>query len=97
MTLEEFDKLYGNKPEASDKASNTLDFVGKPPAESNTDSSFVDMFEEDKRKGDKLKKDDLYRRDRLNKIRKYMISKKGADYMDADEETVVEDFVDSMR
>ena len=26
-----------------------------------------------------------------------MISKKGADYMDADEETVVEDFVDSMR
>ena len=97
MTLEEFDKLYGNKPEASDKASNILDFVGKPVAESNTDSSFVDMFEEDKRKGDKLKKDDLYRRDRLNKIRKYMISKKGADYMDADEETVVEDFVDSMR
>ena len=45
MTLEEFDKLYGNKPEASDKASNTLDFVGKTPAESNTDSSFVDFFD----------------------------------------------------
>ena len=97
MNLEEFNRKYRKKEEDFSEPSNTLDFLSKPVAESNTDSAFKDMFEEDTRKGDKLKKDDLYRRDRLNKIRQYMISKKGANYMDADKETVVEDFVDSMR
>ena len=68
---------------------------GSPVQRDNTE--FDEMFEPDNRKGEKLKKDDLYRRDRLNKIRQYMISKKGATYRDADRETVVEDFVDSMR
>ena len=60
-------------------------------------TQFDDMFESDTREGEKLKKKDLYRRDRLNKIRQYMIQKKGATYRDADQDTVVEDFVDSMR
>tara|TARA_R100000995_G_scaffold839_2_gene587 strand:- start:3642 stop:7289 length:3648 start_codon:yes stop_codon:yes gene_type:complete len=88
MTLEEFDKLYGKKGKVEPSTSVAM---------STADTEFNDMFESDTRKGEKLKKDDLYRRDRLNKIREYMISKKGADYMDADKETVVEDFVDSMR
>ena len=68
---------------------------GVPSREDNT--QFDDMFESDTREGEKLKKKDLYRRDRLNKIRQYMIQKKGATYRDADQDTVVEDFVDSMR
>ncbi len=60
-------------------------------------TQFDGMFESDTREGEKLKKQDLYRRDRLNKIRKYMIGKKGAAYRTAEDETVVEDFVDSMR
>ena len=60
-------------------------------------TQFDEMFESDTREGEKLKKKDLYRRDRLNKIRQYMIQKKGATYRDADQDTVVEDFVDSMR
>ena len=60
-------------------------------------TQFDGMFESDTREGEKLQKQDLYRRDRLNKIRKYMIGKKGAAYRNAEAETVVEDFVDSMR
>ena len=66
-----------------------------PSRQDNT--QFDDMFESDTREGEKLKKKDLYRRDRLNKIRQYMIQKKGATYRDADQDTVVEDFVDTMR
>jgi len=89
-TLEELNKELGIQPIEPKKIDSS-----SPVRRDNTE--FDEMFEPDNRKGEKLKKDDLYRRDRLNKIRQYMISKKGATYMDADKETVVEDFVDSMR
>lgn len=47
--------------------------------------------------GGKLKKDDLLEYENLNKIRTYMIQRKGVDYKDKDAEEVVEDFVDHMR
>jgi hypothetical protein len=56
-----------------------------------------DIFESPIPEGQKLKKKDLYRYENLNTIRNYMSANKGADYMDMDEETLVEDFVDHMR
>jgi len=47
--------------------------------------------------GGKLKKDDLLEYENLNKIRNYMVARKGVDYKDKDGEAVVEDFVDHMR
>ena len=47
--------------------------------------------------GGKLKKKDLLKQDNISKIRNYMISRKGVDYKDKDDNAVVEDFVDHMR
>ena len=47
--------------------------------------------------GGKLKKDDLLEYQNLNKVRTYMIQRKGVDYKDKDANDVVEDFVDHMR
>ena len=44
-----------------------------------------------------LKKDDLQRPQFLNKIRDYMIERKGADYKTLEPEQVVDDFVEHMR
>ena len=89
-TLDELNLKYGIQPSVVDEQDTTT-----PVYRDNT--QFDDMFESDTREGEKLKKQDLYRRDRLNKIRNYMIGKKGAAYRTAEAETVVEDFVDSMR
>ena len=89
-TLNDFYKEYGIETDASKDVDS-----GVPEYRDNT--QFDGMFESDTREGEKLKKQDLYRRDRLNKIRNYMIGKKGAAYRTAKAETVVEDFVDSMR
>ena len=56
-----------------------------------------EVFDSPVPEGQKLKKKDLYRYENLNTIRDYMSANKGADYMDMDEETLVEDFVDHMR
>jgi hypothetical protein len=66
------------------------------------DNTFIlsneeEVFESPIPEGQKLKKKDLYRYENLNTIRDYMSANKGADYMDMDEETLVEDFVDHMR
>ena len=89
-TLNDFYKEYGIETDASKDIDSSV-----PEYRDNT--QFDGMFESDTREGEKLKKQDLYRRDRLNKIRNYMIGKKGAAYRTAKAETVVEDFVDSMR
>ncbi len=89
-TLNDFYKEYGIETDASKDIDSSV-----PEYRDNT--QFDDMVESDTREGEKLKKQDLYRRDRLNKIRNYMIGKKGAAYRTAKAETVVEDFVDSMR
>ena len=89
-TLNDFYKEYGIETDTSKDIDTTT-----PVYRDNT--QFDDMFESDTREGEKLKKQDLYRRDRLNKIRNYMIGKKGATYRTAEAETVVEDFVDTMR
>ena len=89
-TLNDFYKEYGIETDTSKDIDTTT-----PVYRDNT--QFDDMFESDTREGEKLKKQDLYRRDRLNKIRNYMIGKKGATYRTAEADTVVEDFVDSMR
>jgi len=47
--------------------------------------------------GGSLKKNDLMEYENLNKIRTYMISRKGVDYKDKDAKEVVNDFVDHMR
>jgi len=47
--------------------------------------------------GGKLKKDDLLEYENLNKIRTYMMQRKGVDYKDKDAEEVVDDFIDHMR
>ncbi len=89
-TLDELNLELGIQPDKPKELDSSV-----PSREDNT--QFDGMFESDTREGEKLKKKDLYRRDRLNKIRQYMIQKKGATYRDADQDTVVEDFVDSMR
>lgn len=53
--------------------------------------------EEDVLGGGKLKKDDLLEYENINKIRTYMIERKGVDYKDKEAGDVVEDFVDHMR
>ena len=90
QTADDIYKKYGLQRDSSKEKDTTI-----PVYKDNT--QFDDMFESDTRPGEKLKKQDLYRRDRLNKIRNYMIGKKGATYRTAEAETVVEDFVDSMR
>jgi len=47
--------------------------------------------------GGTLKKDDLLEYENLNKIRTYMIQRKGVDYKDKKADEVVDDFVDHMR
>lgn len=47
--------------------------------------------------GGSLKKDDLLEYENLNKIRTYMIQRKGVDYKDKKADEVVDDFVDHMR
>jgi hypothetical protein len=47
--------------------------------------------------GATLKKQDLFKRDNLNKIRNFMIDYRGVDYKKKDDKDVVEDFVDQMR
>jgi hypothetical protein len=47
--------------------------------------------------GGKLKKKDLLEYENINKIRTYMVERKGVDYKDKEADTVVEDFVDHMR
>ena len=56
-----------------------------------------DVFESPIPKGDKLKKKDLYRYENLNTIRDYMVSNKGINYEEAEDETLVEDYMDHMR
>jgi len=56
-----------------------------------------EIFESPIPEGQKLKKKDLYRYENINTIRDYMSANKGADYVDMDQETLVEDFVDHMR
>jgi hypothetical protein len=56
-----------------------------------------EIFESPIPEGQKLKKKDLLRYENVNTIRNYMSANKGADYMDMDKETLVEDFVDHMR
>ena len=55
------------------------------------------IFESPIPKGDKLKKKDLYQYENLNTIREYMVSNKGINYEDAEDETLVEDYMDHMR
>ena len=47
--------------------------------------------------GGKLKKKDLLEYENVNKIRTYMVDRKGVDYRDKDADAVVEDFIDHMR
>jgi hypothetical protein len=47
--------------------------------------------------GATLKKQDLFKRDNINKIRNFMIDYRGVDYKKKDDEAVVEDFVGQMR
>ena len=47
--------------------------------------------------GATLKKQDLFKRDNLNKIRNFMIDYRGVDYKKKDDKDVVEDFVGQMR
>ena len=47
--------------------------------------------------GGKLKKKDLLEYENLNKIRSYMIERKGVDYKDKEGGAVVEDFINHMR
>ena len=47
--------------------------------------------------GGSLKKKDLLEYENINKIRTYMIERKGVDYKDKNADAVVEDFVDHMR
>ena len=47
--------------------------------------------------GGTLKKKDLYKGDNVNTIRNFMVGYRGADYKDAKDDQVVEDFVDTMR
>src|SRR6056300_336912 len=56
-----------------------------------------EVFDSPVPEGQKLKKKDLYRYENLNTIRNYMSANKGADYMDMDDEALVENFVDHMR
>ena len=51
-----------------------------------------EIFESPIPEGQKLKKKDLYRYENINTIRDYMSANKGADYVDMDQETLVEDF-----
>lgn len=56
-----------------------------------------EIFESPIPEGQKLKKKDLLRYENVNTIRNYMSANKGADYIDMDKESLVEDFVDHMR
>ena len=47
--------------------------------------------------GATLKKQDLFKRENVNKIRNFMIDYRGVDYKKKDDTAVVEDFVDQMR
>ena len=67
------------------------------PRDYNRLSNEEEVFESPIPEGQKLKKKDLYRYENLNTIRNYMSANKGADYMDMDDETLVENFVDHMR
>ena len=44
-----------------------------------------------------LKKDDLKKNQYINPIRDYMVARKGVDYNDADQDKLVDDFVEHMR
>jgi len=64
------------------------------------DAIQVDTQDEDDEpllSGGSLKKDDLLEYENLNKIRTYMIQRKGVDYKDKKADEVVDDFVDHMR
>ena len=75
----------------------TLD-TGPTEAEQKTaEVEEVSVEDEDVVGGGKLKKKDLLEYENLNKIRSYMIARKGVDYKDKEGDAVVEDFVDHMR
>jgi len=66
-------------------------FSGEPVAQK--DSAFESSVPPDR----KLKQADLLEPQNLNTIREYMVAKKGVDYEDMDDATVVDDFVEDMR
>ena len=53
----------------------------------------MDIFEDN----NPLKKDDLKKYENLNKIRNYMIGRKGVDYRDKDPDEIVDDYVQHLR
>ncbi len=53
----------------------------------------MDYFEDN----NPLKKDDLKKYENLNKIRNYMIGRKGVDYRDKDPDEMVDDYVQHLR
>jgi len=112
LSLEDFNKKYGqtvtstrlsdqtntmlmneeeDEEESQSTTLNLAQFKDKYGAGSIQDKDVaVDM-------GTKLRKNDLKIGQNLDKIRKYMISRKGSQYLDKEGDTVVEDFVDHMR
>ncbi len=70
------------------------DIMGSPKnklvPDEDDDGPAIDM-------GGTLKKKDLYKGDNVNTIRNFMVGYRGADYKDAKDDQVVEDFVDTMR
>ena len=100
MTVQDIYDKYGIKPnddvkEKEKTIGGSYSRYGSPVKE--VYDFEEEMFEDTVPQDHKLKKKDLYRTDRLEIIRKHMIDKKGADYIDAADEKVVEDFVDNMR
>ena len=91
-TLEDFYKSVGVKDGVLPKAPNVYS--------SNTGPSGYggeDVFESNVPESERLKKKDLYNFDNLNIIRNYMTRHKGVDYQDADDDKLVEDYMDHMR
>lgn len=91
-SLEDFYKSVGVKDGVLPKAPNVY--------QSNTAPSGYggeDVFESNIPESERLKKKDLYNFENLNIIRNYMTRNKGVDYKDADDDKLVEDYMDHMR
>ena len=86
MTVQDIYDKYGIKPnddvkEKEKTIGGSYSRYGSPVKE--VYDFEEEMFEDTVPQDHKLKKKDLYRTDRLEIIRKHMIDKKGADYIDA--------------
>ena len=98
ITIQDLDKKYGKfRPIGFAKSQKNKGNFSQYGELSYVLSNEEEVFESPVPEGQKLKKKDLYRFENLNTIREYMISNKGVDYTDADDDTLVEDFVDHMR